>query len=164
MAKTTKLVKTEPITVELDEYRLEELAESAVERLVSQKIDVAIEASVSGAVGAAVEKIGQKRIAAEIEKTLAAGWQRVNEYGESISGAGHKTLKDRIGEILNHTDRYGNGKRWLDSLVKERVDSVLREDFKKDIDAAREKFRSEVDSVLTGVIKKAVSEHFGIKQ
>lgn len=163
MAKTTKLVKADPITVQLDEYRLEELAESAVERLVSQKIDAAIESSVAEAVGEAVEKIGQKRIAAEIDKVLIAGWQMVNEYGESKNGA-RKTLKDRIGEILNHTDRYGNGKRWLDGLVKERVDESLKSNFKTDIDAAREKFKSEVDGVLTGVIKKAVAEHFGIKQ
>ena len=162
MAKTAKLVKAEPITVELDEYRLGELAESAVERLVSQKIDAAIEASVSEAVGEAVERIGQKRIAAEIEKVLADGWQMVNEYGESKGT--RKTLKDRIGEILNHTDRYGNGKRWLDGLVKERVNESLNSNFKGDIDAAREKFKTEVDSVLTGVIKKAISEHFGIKQ
>ena len=162
MAKGQKLVKAEPITVSLDEYRLEELAESTIERLVSQKIDAAIESSVAEAVGAAVEKIGQKRIAAEIDKTLAEGWHTVNEYGESRGG--HRTLKDRIGEILNHHDRYGSSKRWMDELVKKRVDEVLAGELKPEIESAKQKFKSEVDSVLTGVIKKAVAEHFGVKQ
>lgn len=161
MAKGQKLVKAEPITVSLDEYRLEELAESAIERLVSQKIDDAVESAVADAVSAAVERIGQKRIAAEIEKTLAEGWQITNEYGESKGT--RKTLKDRIGEILNHNDRYGNNRRWLDELVQKRVDETLKTDLKGDIDAAKAKFKSEVDGVLTNVIKKAVSDHFGIK-
>jgi len=160
MAKA-KLVKAEPITVELDEYRLQELVEFAVNRIVSEKAEASIEAAVGEAVGASVEKIGQKRIAAEIEKALSEGWQMVNQYGES--NGGRKTLKDRIGEILNHTDRYGNNKRWLDGLVQEKVKEALDSHFKADIAAAKVKFQTEVDSVLTAVIKKAVSEHFGIK-
>ena len=162
MAKNTKLVKAEPITVELDEYRLAELAESAIERLVSEKIDAAIEASVAEAVGAAVEKIGQKRIAAEIDKTLAEGWPTVNSYGESTGR--HKSLKDRIGEILQHKDQYSSRGAYIDEVIKRRVDDTINKDLKADIDAAKQKFKSEVDSVLTGVIKKAVAEHFGIKQ
>lgn len=162
MAKSQKLVKAEPITVSLDEYRLEELAESAIERLVSQKIDAAIESSVGEAVGAAVEKIGQKRIAAEIEKVLADGWTTVNSYGESTGR--HKSLKDRIGEILQHKDQYSSRGAYIDEVIKRRVDDALNTHLKADISAAREKFKSEVDSVLTGVIKKAVAEHFGVKQ
>ena len=41
MAKALNLVKSDSITVELDTYRLEELAEAAIERLVSQKLDAA---------------------------------------------------------------------------------------------------------------------------
>jgi hypothetical protein len=163
VAKTAKLVKAEPITVELDEYRLQELAESAIERLVGEKIDAAIESSVAVAVGEAVEKIGQKRIAAEIEKVLAEGWLTVNEYGESRGGV-RKSLKDRIGEILNHKDHYSSRGRWIDELVKKQVDAALAGQLKPEIESARQKFKSEVDGVLTGVIKKAVAEHFGIKQ
>jgi hypothetical protein len=162
MAKAQKLVKAEPITVSLDEYRLEELAEGAIERLVSQKIDAAIESSVAEAVGEAVERIGQKRIAAEIDKVLAEGWQTVNSYGESTGR--HKSLKDRIGEILQHKDQYSSRGVYIDEVIKRRVDEALAKDLKGDIDAAKQKFKSEVDSVLTGVIKKAVAEHFGIKQ
>lgn len=162
MTKRNPLVKAEPITVTLDAYALEEMVERVVNQLVRVKTDAVIEAAVGEAVGALVQSVGQKRIAAEIEKTLSDGWQTVNSYGES--NGGKRTLKDRIGDILNHSDRYGNSKRWLDMLVQTKVEEVLKTDFKADIEVAKAKFKSEVDSVLTNVIKKAVAEHFGVKQ
>lgn len=140
---------------------IEQRIEQSVREVVRGAVEARVSDAVADAVGELVDEVGRKRIGAEVEKVLADGWQIVNNYGESAGG--RKTLKDRIGEILNHKDSYSS-RSWLDEFVKTAIGEAINKDLKKDIDAAREKFKSEVDSVLTGVIKKAIAGHFGVKQ
>lgn len=141
-------------------YLIEQRIEQSINDLVRGAVESQISEAVADAVSGLVEEVGRKRIAAEVEKVLAEGWQTTDSYG-SVTG-GRKSLKDRVSELLSRRDSY-NSRSWMDELVKNQVQEALNKELKKDIDGAREKFKSEVDSVLTGVIKKAVSEHFGIK-
>lgn len=134
----------------------------SISQLVHDAVEERVSASVADAVSDLVKEISHKRIAAAVDAALAEGWQKTDEYG-STTGV-KRTLKERISDILNERDRYSNGRRWLDELVKTQVNEAISKNFKADIEAAREKFKSEVDATLTGVIKKAIAEHFGVKQ
>lgn len=164
MAKSDKqqLVKSEPITIQLNEVVVSDYVERQVAMQVQERVDAALSNAVGEAVGRAVDKLGAKVIKDAIDKTLAEGWDTVNEYGEK-RGCGKRTLKDRIGEILNMKDSYGSSRRWLDELIKTKINEAVSKDLKGDIDQARSKFKSEVDSVLTGVIKDSLAKHFGVK-
>jgi hypothetical protein len=162
MAKRDVLVKSEPITIQLNEVVVADYVQGQIERQVADRVEAALAEAVGEAVGRAVDKLGTKSIKDAIEKTLAEGWDTVNEYGEK-RGCGKRTLKDRIGEILNMKDSYGSSRRWLDELMKNKVTEAVNKDLKADIDEARAKFKTEVDSVLTGVIKDSLAKHFGVK-
>lgn len=141
---------------------IEARVDQSIRELVHGAVENSVSAAVADAVAELVSEISHKRIASEVEKVFAEGWQKTDSYG-SPSGA-RKSLKDRISDILNETDRYNGGRRWLDELIQKHVTEVISKDFKADITAAREKFKAEVDATLTGVIKKAIADHFGIKQ
>ena len=164
MAKTQrKAIEAVPVTFTVPEYYIQQEIDRCIGAQVEKAVEGHVSAAVAKAVGAVVDKISQKRVADEIDKVLAEGWATVNEYGER-KGCGNRTLKDRIGEILNHTDRYGSSKRWLDEHVKQAVDAAIKAHFDADIKAARESFKAQVDGVLAAVVKKAIGEHLGIRQ
>lgn len=162
MAKIDALLKSDPITIQLNEVVVAEYVEGQIARQVADRVEAALAEAVGEAVGRAVDKLGTKAIKEAIDKTLAEGWDTVNQYGEK-KGCGKRTLKDRIGEILNMQDSYGSSRRWLDGVIKAKVDEAVSKDLKSDIEVARAKFKTEVDSVLTGVIKDSLAKHFGVK-
>lgn len=160
--KSGQLVKSTPITVEINEYELKSRIESAIDGHVSAGVDEAVLQAVTTAVEPLVAKVGLQKISKAVDEVLEEGWQITDEYGQPRTGK--VSLKDRVSKILSEKNSYSGSRSWLDELIKKRVDEVVNKDLKADIDAARAKFKAEVDSVLTGVIKKAVAEHFGVKQ
>lgn len=162
--KRTAVRTSDPLKVafEVDAYYVEQLIGGQIETHVKAAIDAKVEEAVDAAVAEMVEQIGRERVGAAIDKTLSEGWPTVNSYGERVA-CSNRTLKDRIGEILNAKDSYSSNGRWLDTHVKNLVDDAIRKHFQKDIDAARASFKQQVDGVLSAVVKKALGDHLGIK-
>lgn len=162
--KKTAVRAAAPLQVafEIDAYYVEQLISGQIETHVTAAIESKVEEAVGSAVAAMVEQIGRDRIGAAIDKTLAEGWPTVNSYGERTA-CSNRTLKDRIGEILNAKDAYSGNGRWIENQVKAAVDTAIKKHFDRDIQAARESFKSQVDGVLAAVVTKALGEHLGVK-
>lgn len=153
--------KTQDVKVEVvvqTEYIRDQVVSRISER-VSERVDAEIETAVQAAVIGQVEKIGRSAIAKAVADVLAEGWPRTDSYG-SVSGKA--TLKDRISELLNGRDRYNSSEKWLQELVKKTTEEYLKGEFKKDIDAAREKLRSEVDGVTRAKLNEALRTALGV--
>jgi hypothetical protein len=162
MAKPKSLIdKDIPVTFNVSHVVVTDYIKSAIRNEVAKAIERAVADSVSDAVEAIVEKIGRERVGKEIDRVLAEGWPVTNEYGEAKGT--NLTLKDRIGKILNMQDRYGSSQRWLDERVKAQVQETLNKDLKADIQAARDKFKTEVDAVLTATIREALAKNLGLR-
>ncbi len=128
-------------------YRLEEHLKTALNDAVERKV----QAIVSG--------VAAKEIQAAVKKCLTEGWNRTDDYG-AVKGT--VTLKDRISELLNARDRYNSSQRWLDELVTKTAKDYLGDQFKKDIDAAREKLRAEIDGVTRAKLNEALRSALGL--
>lgn len=150
-----------PVTFNVSHVVVTDYIKSAIERRVEDAIQHAVDDAVSVAVAGLVDEIGRERISKAIEQVLAEGWQKTNDYGENT---GAKIgLKERIGKILGERDRYGSNGTYIDELVKRQVQEALNKDLKADIQAARDKFKAEVDAVLTATIREALAKNLGLK-
>lgn len=162
MAKTRDLIdKDVAVSFNLSSVVVTEYIRAAVERCVQGAVDSAVNDAVSEAVQAQVDKIGRDRISKAIEQVLSDGWQKTNDYGENT---GAKIgLKERIGKILTDRDRYSGNGVYIDELIKRQVQEALNKDLKADIQAARDRFKAEVDAVLTATIRDALAKNLGLK-
>lgn len=161
MAKQKKSNVNVRSTIILNDRAIADTIERRLADVAENQFQDLIKGAVNAAVDRLVAAIGTKLIEAEVVKTLSAGWPTTNQYGESTGKM--LSLRDRVGLVLNMTDGYGNQRRWLDELIKKRVDEVVNKDLKGDIDQARAAFKQQVNGVLDAVIKKAVAEHLGVK-
>ena len=150
-----------PVSFQLDQVVVEDYVRGAIQNQVSAAVQSQVEAAVADAINETVQQLGRERIGKAIDAALAEGWPITNQYGERTGS--NRSLKDRVGEILSMKDSYHSNKKWLEGIVKTRVDEALNKHFKTDIDAARESFKAQVDGVLTSVIKKAMAENLGLK-
>ena len=163
MAKrpTDRLIEKDiPITFNLSHVVTEDYIRMAIQGAVEKAIESAVSDAVGQAVDAQVERIGRERVGKEIERVMAEGWAITNEYGEA---RGTATIKDRISKILNAPDRYSGHGTYIDETVKRQVQETLNKTLKADIDAARNKFKAEVDAVLTATIREALAKNLGLK-
>lgn len=160
MAKKSLIEKDIPVTFNLSHVVVTDYIEQAIQNCVDKAIEHAVTDAVGEAVEKLVEKIGRERVGKEIDRVLAEGWVITNEYGEARGSA---TLKDRISQMLNATDRYSSNGTWLNQRVKEQVNEALHKDLKADIEGARNKFKAEVDAVLTATIREALAKNLGLK-
>lgn len=149
------------VSFNLSDVVVADYVQSAIERQVEAAIEHQVADAVREAVTGIVDGIGRERISKAVDQVLAEGWQKTNDYGERVGAS--ITLKDRIGEILRAHDRYSGRGSYIDERVKERVDNALNKDLKADIEAARNKFKTEVDAVLTATIREALAKNLGLK-
>jgi hypothetical protein len=150
-----------PVSFNISQHICADYVRSAIDSQVAKAIDSAVEDAVGEAVSALVEKIGRERIGKEIERVMAEGWSKTNQYGEST---GVKlSIRDRIAMILNSRDSYSGRDSYIDETVKRQVHETLNKDLKTDIQAARNKFKAEVDAVLTATIREALAKNLGLK-
>lgn len=161
MAKTKLIGKDIAVAFSLSDVVVEDYVRSAIERQVKASVEKAVEDAVGEAVSALVDRIGQERVGKEIARVMAEGWPVTNEYGESRGSS--VTVKDRISKILNATDRYSNRGTYIDETIKRQVEETLNKTLKADIEAARNKFKAEVDAVLTATIREALAKNLGLK-
>lgn len=126
---------------------------------VSKLFEAKVAESVETAVSELVETISREQIAEAIRGVLVAGWPTTDEYG---GAKGHASLKDRIGKMLNHHDRYSGRGTWADNIVKEETEKALRGDLQKEIDAAKAKLRAEIDNVTRAKLNDALRKALGV--
>lgn len=161
MAKKRLIEKDIPVTFNLSDVVMEDYIQTAVDRSVSAAIEHAVNEAVEKAVSDLVNEIGKARVAKEVDRVLGEGWPRTNDYGEAKGP--NVTLKERISKILEATDRYSSRGSWIDERVKEHVNETLNKTLKPEIDAAKNKFKAEVDAVLTATIREALAKNLGLK-
>lgn len=155
------LEKDIPVTFNLSHVVAEDYIRQAIQAEVSKAVEQAVSDAVGEAVSALVERIGQERVGKEIQRVMAEGWPVTNEYGEARGSS--VTVKDRISKLLNSQDRYSGRGTYIDETVKRMVNETLDKTLKADIDAARNKFKAEVDAVLTATIREALAKNLGLK-
>lgn len=151
-----------PVTFNVSHVVVTDYIQAAIDREVSAAIEHAVADAVSEAVSALVEKIGRERVSKAIDQAMSDGWAKTNSYGEPLTGT-RITVKDRISEILHAKDSYSSRGTYIDETIKRRVDEALSKDLKADIEAARNKFKAEVDAVLTATIREALAKNLGLK-
>lgn len=149
-----------PITFNLSNVAVEDYVRMAIAREVEKAVERAVSDAVGQAVATLVEKIGRERVGKEIERVMVEGWTMTNSYGEAHGTA---TIKDRISKILNGKDSYSGRDSYIDETIKRQVQETLTKTLKADIDAARNKFKAEVDAVLTATIREALAKNLGLK-
>lgn len=132
---------------------------SWVPSLVQKHYTKSVEDTVTSAVHDLVAEIARDEIAAAVKSVLAEGWKRTNEYGEA---RGVASLKDRISELLNGRDRYGDSAKWVEKVVKEETQAALKGELAKEIEAARVKLRAEVDQVTRAKLNEALRSALGV--
>ena len=159
---TDRLIEKDiPVTFNLSQVVVEDYIRAAIDRQVEAAIERAVDDAVTDAVTKLVEGVGRERIGKEIERVMAEGWPMTNEYGEAKGTS--VTVKDRISKILNERDRYNSNGTFIDQTVKRQVDETLNKTLKADIQAAKDKFKAEVDAVLTATIREALAKNLGLK-
>ena len=153
------------LVMKVEGWEADRLVDAVATRLLQgldKRVQDAIDAKVEEVVGAALETIATDRIKEELEKVLKDGWTPTNEYGKATGPA--KTLKDRIGELLQYHERYGSRERWLDACVTKAVQEHLGGAFGEEIAAARASFKKQVDDLLSGKIASGLREAFGLSR
>jgi hypothetical protein len=162
-SKSTKsLIEQDiPVSFNLSHVVATDYIRAAIERSVESTVDEAVKEAVGAAVATAVDRISRERITKEVERVMAEGWSTTNNYGESTGV--RMSIKDRIGKILNGRDSYSGRDSYIDETVKRQVQEALNKDLKGDIGAARDKFKAEVDAVLTATIREALAKNLGLK-
>lgn len=155
------LEKDIPVTFNLSHVVAEDYIRQAIQGEVAKAVEQAVSDAVGEAVSALVDRIGQERVGKEIQRVMAEGWPMTTEYGEARGP--NVTIKDRISKILNAQDRYSQRGAYIDETVKRMVEETLKTTLKADIEAARNKFRAEVDAVLTATIREALAKNLGLK-
>ncbi len=151
----------EKVTIEIDTAQLlDQAKEYALERQ-GHVIDKAVRSAVNEAVEGLVVEVARERIAVEIDAVLAAGFQRVNEYG-SPNGP-PRTLREMVTDQLTKKDQYSSNNNWIQKLVEERLKEAINSVLKADIEVARANFRKMLDEQIQGKLTLALREAFGLK-
>lgn len=141
--------------------RVEAMVAEKIEEWVTQELRAQLGTKIEAAVEQATQSLVRDRLAVEIERVLAEGWQPTGEYGEAKGPK--KTLKDRISDLLNHQDRYSSNRRWLDELIADHVRKVLSGPFAGEVEGAKASFRKQVDELLAGHIANGLRTAFGLR-
>lgn len=149
------------VTFTIGRWTLNEAVELAIQNAIDAHVQDALGKAVKDAVYDLVSKAGEKRVREEIDRAIAEGWPKTNDYGERVGPA--LTIKERIGQMLTSRDQYSGRGTWVEESMKRKVEEALNKDLKADIEAARNKFKTEVDAVLTATIRDALAKNLGLK-
>lgn len=156
---TNRHTQEQDITVSVYTGDLHERVMEGVGREVERQFSGAVGKAITAKVEKLIESIARDAIEKAVVVVLKEGWSRTDEYG-GVKGVA--TLKDRIGEYLNHRERYGNNDRWIDKVVKEEASAALKGELGKELDAARVKLRAEVDNVTRVKLNEALRSALGV--
>jgi phage baseplate assembly protein W len=127
---------------------IDDKVEELVGRLVTEQFDAAI----------------RDRIAAKVDEVVMSGWQQTDGYGNATGG--RIDLRTRISDILTKPTEghgYGNRVTAVAVIAKDVVDKAFQGEFGKEIAAAREKFRADVDDVVKAKLVESIKGALGLR-
>lgn len=131
---------------------------------LDQRIADVITKRVQRAVDEQVTKVTEEHVKAAVAAVLAEGWQKTDGYG---SPSGPKmTIKDRVGETLTKLqgDSYhSNRKNLVDAIIEQAVATALKTEFDKVIADARDKFKAQIDSVVSAKLNETLKSALGLR-
>jgi hypothetical protein len=129
---------------------------------VQGRLDKAIDAAVGGAMVRLVDEQVALKVAEACEAVITQGWQETNGYGEPTGKI--TTLKERIAGWLNARESgYSNSPTRIEKLMSEMIGRWLQKDFAKELDAAREAFKKQVDAVVTAKLGESLKAALGLR-
>ena len=133
-----------------------------VQKLVVDRVKVAVDAAIKAEVNDAIKRVTEAHITEAVSAVLAEGWQKTDEYGTPKGP--RMGLKDRIVEFMTAKDGYySDQKRRIDKLVEDSVKAAFDAEFKKEIEAAKTKFRELLDNSIQTKFAEAVKAGLGLK-
>lgn len=135
-----------------DEDRSTSIEERA-EKIVAEKLDK----QVSSGVASAVEKYTEDRAREVVEKTLADGIKRTNDYGQVQRT---QTWQEFITEQLVR-DRYQSDK--IERLAKETIERLFKNELNGLLKDISTRVKAQVDDLIGEKIKGAIRDAAGIK-
>ncbi len=115
------------------------------------------------AVDAAVEKVTEERIAEAVDKVLAEGWRKTNNWGEPTGPA--TNLRGRINEILHQNierDYRHKGAR-IDVIIGEAIEAALGKEFKPLLEAAAAKFKAALEGTIAAKLQETLKAALGLR-
>lgn len=127
--------------------------EERAEKIVAKKLDEAVAEGVSKA----VEDYTNERAREVVDKTLADGIKRTNDYGQVQRT---QTWQDFVTEQLVK-DRYSGDK--IERLAKETVEKLFKNELSGLLKDIAQRVKSQVDDLIGERIKGAIREAAGIK-
>lgn len=150
------------IPIDVDVADIGRIIGQRVEAAVCQHFDAAFKDAIKGQVADLVKSVTVKRIEAAVDAALEEGWQGTNTYGEPI---GPKLgLKGRIAEMLTKQEGdYNRRVTRVDRIAAETIDAALRAEFGKDITAARERFKAQLDAVVAAKFTETIKAALGLR-
>lgn len=160
MSKSKKSNDVVDVTIPVDTTDISRRVVDEIVERIAESEQQAMRDAVRAVVQARVEKIGLALIDKEIDRVFAEGWQKVDTYGARTGGM--VTVRERISEMLS-AKQYSNDRSMLERMVAEKIDAVLKGELKPIVEAAKTSLRTQVDGVLSGIIKAAVAQHIGLK-
>lgn len=144
----------------LDEFRkslIEQAAYLIFERSGLEAIEERVREIAEERVKDKLDEIAESALAPLVAEVIATGWPRTNSYGEPVGN--RIGVRERIGELLGVGRRDGRSGDWLD----QRLHEALNGEFKKEIEAARAKFRAALDEALTAKLRDTLREALGLR-
>lgn len=151
------------VTIKVDESAVVRAAADQLIRdryeTIAESFEEAMNAAISSIIASRVASVADEAIRDGVQKVLAEGWARTNEYGEFIRGGEKETLKSRIGQLLarqcsaEHPSNLPS-EPYVARIVREEVRRALETDFRKDSEMLRGHFREQ----LTAGLAKKIAE------
>lgn len=139
------------IESQIDGLDIHEMTRTAAVEFVKKNTGPTLQAKIN-------EQI-EKQINDSIAAHIANGWFDYNSFGRAEKDK--KTLHERVGEAV--ASIVNRGESGIDVRVQRFVDTVMVREFKTDIEAARETFRSTITAQLAKRFADELAKMLGVK-
>jgi hypothetical protein len=150
------------VTVEVYTDAIKSHIEERIAEQIEESFRKTLDSTIRARVNELVDEFSKEQIRKAVADAIAEGWQQTNSYGESV---GAKVgLKGRIADMLNKQEGdYNNRMTRADKLTKEVIEAELRGQFAKEIAAAREKFKTQLDGVIAAKFTETIKSALGLR-
>lgn len=146
-------VHTEAIKLHL-EQRLADAVEAQFESTIADMI--------RDRVAELIDDVSRDFIRKAVTDAVNDGWQQTNSYGEAY---GPKVgLKGRIAEMLSKQEGdYNRRESRVEKIAREVLEQSLHAEFGKELSAARERFKAQVNEVVAAKFTETIKAALGLR-
>lgn len=145
---------------------LDSMLKAAVDQHVGEAISEHVEKEVAKAVDALVKEISAETIRAHVQKTLAEGWQPVNQWGEPARGATPVTLstvvRDGLLAMSKVPERGYNDRQQpaspIGAIVQEMAAAGVKDGLAPILAAAKEQLKTQLDLSIGKSLRLTLGE------